>query len=395
MLDSGVLKYLYRESVKKFICSQSIDFDFSGIDDSGLTRLFNTAKYESKRNFLVQELLFGLQRNVYVSKINQFGHNLRKQEICLSQINTLTDYLGDMVAEEDTWTSGDIGRNIASGEKKLLYYNLNKSKDNNVHSIDMILCKGIEQEDEELTIYYSITIDIINNILIVRMRNMGTEYKWYKVDDYYQEIRDYLVNNMYIILERNDSNYYRKTIYNILDYTTNTVLSSFYKQIDKNIGNNIEQQVTNWNGILAPNDITLQDKDSIIKGIKNLYCKIISQNTLENLTGIDIKQNYGVDGYPARVVFEDDSIGNTRVKSENVDNTLLNTTTFYDIKESMERCKNIKVANILWTDNNDNRVNTTFNNEKQGKFKVTIISNYFNKEMNDYVLQKIIQYSPR
>lgn len=61
----------------------------------------------------------------------------------------------------------------------------------------------------------------------------------------------------------------------------------------------------------------------------------------------------------------------------------------------MERGRNIKEANIQWLDQNNDRINVVFNNEKQGKFKVIIKNNYFNERMDRYVLQKIIQYSPR
>ncbi|WP_148552153.1 hypothetical protein [Paraclostridium bifermentans] len=395
MLENGVLKYLYKESVKKFICSQSIDFNYSEGDDARLVQIFNTIDNNTSNNFLVEELLYGMQRTMYVSKIDQVEDNIRDRNIVLNKIRTLTEYLENVSVQETLFINENIGSSIGDGERKLLYYKLSTCEDGLVDSIDIILGRGLSEGNEELTVYYSITIDLINNLFIVRMRNMEHEYKWYKMNYYYQDIRNYILDKMGIILVRNDSTYYRETIYNILNYTNDTVLSRFYETIENELGSNIRQAVEQWNSILENSNITNEDRNSIIENIKNSYCKIISQNRLQGLNGIDIKQTYGVDGYASRVVFEDDSIGSTRVRSGTVDDTLLNTTTFYDIKASMERCMNIKVANILWTDDNNKRINTTFNNEKQGKFKVVIINNYFYKEMNDYVLQKIIQYSPR
>ena len=227
------------------------------------------------------------------------------------------------------------------------------------------------------------------------MRNMESENKYYKVDNYYENMKRYISDRMRIELIRNDDIYYRTTLYNIVDYVNNTVLTNFYAEISDLIQPSIEEFVNGCNTLLDEYELTNEDNNVIIESIRNSYCKLMSQNRLNNLTVNEIKDIYNVDGYANRVTFEDDSIGNTRVKSETVRNSLLNTTTFYDIKASMERGRNIKEANIQWLNENNERINTVFNNERQGKFKVVIKNNYFNERMDNYVLQKIVQYSPR
>lgn len=224
---------------------------------------------------------------------------------------------------------------------------------------------------------------------------MESENKYYKVDNYYENMKRYISDRMRIELIRNDDIYYRTTLYNIVDYVNNTVLTNFYAEISDLIQPSIEEFVNGCNTLLDEYELTNEDNNVIIESIRNSYCKLMSQNRLNNLTVNEIKDIYNVDGYANRVTFEDDSIGNTRVKSETVRNSLLNTTTFYDIKASMERGRNIKEANIQWLNENNERINTVFNNERQGKFKVVIKNNYFNERMDNYVLQKIVQYSPR
>ncbi|WP_302333994.1 hypothetical protein [uncultured Romboutsia sp.] len=398
MLDIEVLRYLYKESVKNFIRENNINFNWNE-NDERLVSLFNTIDNQEKRSFLEREILYGMQRNIYISKIDENINHINDERIAIEIINSFNEYTNGRLFTDQSFTDDCIGRKINIDEHKLLHYNIHKDQMNNVDRIDIILATCMSNEadgdDEGVYIYYSITIDTVNNLLIIRMRNMDTIHSDFKVDEQYDLIKEYILNKIDMRLVRNDDNFYRMTIYNIVDYVNNTVLNNFYRQIDESIGDNIEQSVLIWNEELPENEINDEERLIIINNIKNSYCKLISQNRLQNLTPLEIKNLYNVDGYVNRVKFEDDSIGNTRVKSTTIKETLLNTSTFYDIKASMERGRNIKEANIQWLDQNNDRINVVFNNEKQGKFKVIIKNNYFNERMDRYVLQKIIQYSPR
>lgn len=398
MLDIEVLRYLYKESVKNFIRENNINFNWNE-NDERLVSLFNTIDNQEKRSFLEREILYGMQRNIYISKIDENINHINDERIAIEIINSFYEYTNGRLFTDQSFTDDCIGRKINIDEQKLLHYNIHKDQMNNVDRIDIILATCMSNEadgdDEGVYIYYSITIDTVNNLLIIRMRNMDTIHSDFKVDEQYDLIKEYILNKIDMRLVRNDDNFYRMTIYNIVDYVNNTVLNNFYRQIDESIGDNIEQSVLIWNEELPENEINDEERLIIINNIKNSYCKLISQNRLQNLTPLEIKNLYNVDGYVNRVKFEDDSIGNTRVKSTTIKETLLNTSTFYDIKASMERGRNIKEANIQWLDQNNDRINVVFNNEKQGKFKVIIKNNYFNERMDRYVLQKIIQYSPR
>ena len=398
MLDIEVLRYLYKESVKNFIRENNINFNWNE-NDERLVSLFNTIDNQEKRSFLEREILYGMQRNIYISKIDENINHINDERIAIEIINSFNEYTNGRLFTDQSFTDDCIGRKINIDEQKLLHYNIHKDQMNNVDRIDIILATCMSNEadgdDEGVYIYYSITIDTVNNLLIIRMRNMDTIHSDFKVDEQYDLIKEYILNKIDMRLVRNDDNFYRMTIYNIVDYVNNTVLNNFYRQIDESIGDNIEQSVLIWNEELPDNEINDEERLIIINNIKNSYCKLISQNRLQNLTPLEIKNLYNVDGYVNRVKFEDDSIGNTRVKSTTIKETLLNTSTFYDIKASMERGRNIKEANIQWLDQNNDRINVVFNNEKQGKFKVIIKNNYFNERMDRYVLQKIIQYSPR
>ena len=398
MLDIEVLRYLYKEAVKNFIRENNINFNWNE-NDERLVSLFNTIDNQEKRSFLEREILYGMQRNIYISKIDENINHINDERIAIEIINSFNEYTNGRLFTDQSFTDDCIGRKINIDEQKLLHYNIHKDQMNNVDRIDIILATCMSNEadgdDEGVYIYYSITIDTVNNLLIIRMRNMDTIHSDFKVDEQYDLIKEYILNKIDMRLVRNDDNFYRMTIYNIVDYVNNTVLNNFYRQIDESIGDNIEQSVLIWNEELPENEINDEERLIIINNIKNSYCKLISQNRLQNLTPLEIKNLYNVDGYVNRVKFEDDSIGNTRVKSTTIKETLLNTSTFYDIKASMERGRNIKEANIQWLDQNNDRINVVFNNEKQGKFKVIIKNNYFNERMDRYVLQKIIQYSPR
>ena len=147
MLDVDVLKYLYKESVKKFIRENQIEFNLE-VSDDRLVELFNNIdNNENKQRFLVNELLYGMQRNVYISKINEDGHNFNNINDIIQYITNLTEYTNDLELVNEEFISDDIGRNIDSGEKKLLYYSIDMDE----NKVNIILAEGIrEGQIEEL-----------------------------------------------------------------------------------------------------------------------------------------------------------------------------------------------------------------------------------------------------
>lgn len=197
MLDIEVLRYLYKESVKNFIRENNINFNWNE-NDERLVSLFNTIDNQEKRSFLEREILYGMQRNIYISKIDENINHINDERIAIEIINSFNEYTNGRLFTDQSFTDDCIGRKINIDEQKLLHYNIHKDQMNNVDRIDIILATCMSNEadgdDEGVYIYYSITIDTVNNLLIIRMRNMDTIHSDFKVDEQYDLIKEYILN---------------------------------------------------------------------------------------------------------------------------------------------------------------------------------------------------------
>lgn len=199
MLDIEVLRYLYKESVKNFIRENNINFNWNE-NDERLVSLFNTIDNQEKRSFLEREILYGMQRNIYISKIDENINHINDERIAIEIINSFNEYTNGRLFTDQSFTDDCIGRKINIDEQKLLHYNIHKDQMNNVDRIDIILATCMSNEadgdDEGVYIYYSITIDTVNNLLIIRMRNMDTIHSDFKVDEQYDLIKEYILNKI-------------------------------------------------------------------------------------------------------------------------------------------------------------------------------------------------------
>ena len=91
MLDIEVLRYLYKESVKNFIRENNINFNWNE-NDERLVSLFNTIDNQEKRSFLEREILYGMQRNIYISKIDENINHINDERIAIEIINSFNEY---------------------------------------------------------------------------------------------------------------------------------------------------------------------------------------------------------------------------------------------------------------------------------------------------------------
>ena len=147
-----------------------------------------------------------MQRNIYISKIDENINHINDERIAIEIINSFNEYTNGRLFTDQSFTDDCIGRKINIDEQKLLHYNIHKDQMNNVDRIDIILATCMSNEadgdDEGVYIYYSITIDTVNNLLIIRMRNMDTIHSDFKVDEQYDLIKEYILNKIDMRLVR-------------------------------------------------------------------------------------------------------------------------------------------------------------------------------------------------
>lgn len=392
MLNKNVYDALCIYGIKKFFTENGVDYKDTP-NKYDLIPLLSSVDDTKLIPFLINGLSYGLQRNIYISKIKTFSFPLDIEHIH-EYIKNLGFKNCNLVNDDYIFTK-DIKNNFSIHEKSLVHYNLNLDDNNNVTSVDLLIGEGFKDSstEEEFNLYYSICIDIINKILIIRLRNFETKFEDYSVDNTYLSLKDELRRSFGIIIEAKDT-HYMQLMYNAVSDLTDTILKTTYNEISSKIGDSIDSCTDIWNNMLE-NNLTAADKTNLKNSIIYSYCKIQMRKELKEISVYKLKEVYDVDGYARSVHFIDDSVSRINTKSKSVEESLLDTSSFYDIKSSLDHSKSIKKSNIHWIIGQNNRLNTTFINESGGRFKVIINSNHFNKEVDNYVLQKVIKYSPK
>lgn len=394
MLHENVYDALCVYGVKKLFRDNSISYKEDSSKENMIS-LLNDVDDEILTPFLINSFLYGLQRNIYVSKIRTFSHTLN-----IENANGYIKSLGfkncNLVNDDDNMFIHDIKSQLDINEKTLIYSNLNQNENGNLTSIDLIFGEGFKDSytENDINLYYSICIDIDKELLIIRLRNFETRYSDYNIDEIYFSIKNIVRNKLGVIVDNSDE-YYMKLMYNAVSDLTDTILNRPYSTIETLIGESIDNISSEWNTSLFENNVTPSDALNLKKTIINSYCKLKMREELKGLSVYDLKSKYNVDGYTRSINFIDDSVSKINTKSKEVEESLLDTTSFYDIKSSLDHSKNVRNANIHWFISDTDRLNTTFVCDKGGRFKVVIKSNHFNKEVDDYVLQKVIRYAPQ
>ena len=124
MLDIEVLRYLYKESVKNFIRENNINFNWNE-NDERLVSLFNTIDNQEKRSFLEREILYGMQRNIYISKIDENINHINDERIAIEIINSFNEYTNGRLFTDQSFTDDCIGRKINIDEQKYFNFVMN------------------------------------------------------------------------------------------------------------------------------------------------------------------------------------------------------------------------------------------------------------------------------
>lgn len=395
------IKNFLKNNIKKyddFISKSEINHNADYYYNKLLDRAINQGLVSATQvqEFLISELNYGLLKNLYIYPLQDTTH-LEEVKNIKSYINSLGKFYDVGKISEFPYIN-KINMSSERNKTELVYSNLGYEEDK-ITSITLLFSKGILYSSNETNYYIGIEINLKYKLLVIKLRDhldeRNKEAKMHKV----QNLFKHNIVNCFALGSIHKATVIQKLVFNMTFDLTHRVLNPTIKHIDSHLSEHIDKQIKDWNSLVIDKsfEMTPKDTEGLKTSILNNYYRLYMQNIVGKISNTDLKNKYKVSGYLRTVKFIDDTIGEGKVKSSSSKESLLDNSTYYDIKTRLDHSKEIKFSTIYWIDipNTKESVGTTFHVEPNGRFRCNILPNYFNKEICDYVLQKIAKYLPK
>ncbi len=412
MISPKVHRYLYQYSIGRLLEENKIDNIGELIEDIKLDKtnplfyshlldaLISRGEIDEHKvnDFLIKELNYGRAKNVYVSFLNNVTH-LRNEDNVYKYVRALRGkgYKNSEGVETHPYISNLMG-GIHKGDKELIFFDIEKDEENNIKNIKLLLGECVKKIDgDECNNYFGIEINLELKMLIIKMRNWENQIEYnYGLDTKHDMIKKRIKSAFNLVIPPSTSTM-QSLMYNMINDLSSKVLNETFEHVNEKIEESVEEKIKFWSKKISNSEIELPkaDLDVIKRTILNNFYKMYMHNEVEKLHINNLKETFKVNGYPRYVKFVDDTISEGRARSSDPEESLLDTSIYYDIKARLDQSKHIRLTTIYWINfPGYNRIGTTFYTESQERFKFIALPNYFSEEMCNYVLRQIDKYRP-
>lgn len=412
MISPKVHRYLYPYAIRKFLGENKIQNTGELIEEIKLDKtnpifysqlldaLISRGEIEEYKvnDFLINELNYGRARNVYVSFFNNATHLSNEEEI-YKFVRSLEEN-GYKTAEKVNTHPyvSNLRRGIPKGDKELIYFDIEKDGDNYIKNIKLLLGECVIKKDrDECNNYFGIEINLELKMLVIKLRNWENQLESNYSLDYMHDVIKRRIKSAFRLFIPSSTTTMQELMYNMINDLSSKVLRETFEHVNDKIEENVEDEIRSWSKKISNNEIEppRAELDVIKKTILNNFYKMYMHHEVEELHINTLKETFKVDGYPRYVKFIDDTVSEGRARSSDPDETLLETSIFYDIKARLDQAKHIRLTTIYWINfPGYTRIGTTFYTESLERFKFIALPNYFNEEMCNYVLRQIDKYRP-
>lgn len=407
VIEPKVHRALYQNAVKKLLVENLEDYSkfltesgYSIMSDLVDSRLLDKAiddsliSIDKVNEFLINEINYGLQRNLYIYYLADT--TLLEDELYVTKsINSLSRYYSNCDLVNGFPFVYKISMGTDHGKTELIYADVTK-EDSVIKNISLVFSKGITYDGAEVNYYIGVEINVELKTMIIKLRGKEGYDGPFKIN--INELQNnFKINiiNIFNLESINTNLLIQKVIYNMTRDLTDKVLSPTMTVVNSKMASEVQQIITQWNKLIIDEEVELTTKDinSIKESILNNYYRLHMQHVIGKIPNKTLVDKYEVDGYVRTVKFVDDTIGEGKAKSHTKKESLLDTSVYYDIKSRLDDSKVIKYTTIYWINMNDKYepMGTSFHAESNGRFKCNVLPYYFDKEVFDYVLRKIVE----
>ncbi|MFB7160455.1 hypothetical protein, partial [Lysinibacillus sp. NPDC056232] len=362
MIDPKVHRSLYQNAIKRFLETTISDYhEYQQNAKIGIaadyyySKLLDKAIDDNKiplvqvNDFLINELNYGLQRNLFIYLLQDTTHLEDKTKL-ITYINELAKFYENANLVKSFPFEKDITFGTERGKTKLVFADITE-ENNRVKSLRMVFSKGTFLDREELNYYIAIEINIETKILVIKLRGKNEQEKTSAIN-----LNVTQMNFKTNILQKfklesiNTPSKIQKLVYQMTADLTNRVLSPAIVSVNAILEKEVDTKIKEWNKIVLDQkiELTKADYESIKGSILNNYYRLYMQNVIGKISNKELLEKYKVDGYVRAVKFVDDTIGEGKAKSSTTKESLLDTSVYYDVKTRLDQSKTIKYTTIYW-----------------------------------------------
>lgn len=419
-ISSNVLFSIYENSMKSFLDKHCSDYEFllkKYNEDPELLNIpqifgtyiprYNLVDTNIMDDFLIEELLYGRHKNCFIRYLKSNYHDtplsFKEKFVEFCELNRY-EIPKSFRKNSDHNFKYKLRDHVEIGNSRIVYFSM-ESKKSSLTRVVFILCEGKTRYDElkvqHVNLYTSFDIDISSKTCSIRFLNDS-------------KIRNTVPNS---------TNVYRESVVHLrathLFSKINTGLSILYDDVD--FSKAIVDLLTELSDIVlkestdfvtdnatsvvteAMSEISTQlrsfkfnlnktDRGLIKNHILNNLIKIHFIKENPRLNGQKIKEKFGVQLYPHRIAFRDETIGEAKIKSESAGNgdTLFTAAAYYDLKAQMEHSKKIFWVTFYWLF--DTEFGTSLHLKNRKTLHIVFKNLHYTREELDNVLQYIDKY---
>lgn len=405
-IDPSIFLSVDKYAIKDFI----IDIDPNILDDSDntesakhygdkLNNLILNGKIEEDKvqSFLLDSLLYG--------KMNQLSfYNVISGNV--ANLNTIDNIKSALIRSQhietpttlpDSSYSSNLKDKIKNKTPKLLYLDI-QTKNSKPSELTLLIGQQISGTEEKHPIFFSIYMDLENDISVLRFKDWNKVSIEYNASNHPHKIESLIGNIFGVNLHMHDS-VSQNTVKRISKDLIDPILNPVIEKVKNKVIEDIKKDTNKWlKNLGLQNSATVKDKDILTDHILNhLYG--LSYNLDTNF--IDIKSSQIIEqigGYVSYIRFTDQTVSEAKAKSSNVNESLLDTNVYYDLKARLEESESIKLSTYQFlnvpgrTKSRRGRLGISVHTETISQFQCVLQCQYYDKEVYEYVLQKITGY---
>lgn len=399
-IDEFAIKNLI-ESIEPEILKEpnekKIQGNRSRVYGTKLNKLINEGKIssDSVQRFLLENLLFGKMNRVSFFRIDSGAIAPLKNPEYIK--NMLIDSKAITTPDEikTLYYISDLKESIKDDKPQLLHLDI-KTEEDKVEELTLLIGQRIRTSSDSVPIYYSVHININDEICTFRFKN------WEEISSRFNEAQHpkqiiQLIKKIFSINLNINPVIAQNVVKAMSKDLIEPVLKPIKQTVDKKMCNIIEQDVEKWIKQLNFNSVaTIEEKRTLIDHVLNhLYGLGYSYNAESVTSKTDVEK---LGGYVSYIRFTDDTVSEAKAKSATVEDSLLDTNVYYDLKVRLDKSSSVKLSTYQFLNvpsrekKRNGRLGVSIHTETENQLQCVLKCSSYDREVYEYVLQKVKGY---
>ncbi len=412
MISPRVSAILANQSIKKFLKNKGININKEKkerkIDQNEgshielLNQLMSDGVIPRNvvKTFVLNELRFGKLTNVFVKIIDGFG--VENAQDALSRVSRSRHHFGNHNKITDVkYINPDILQMVQSGVTDIIYFNAIDNEQGVISKVEMLIGWEMSYNKgggvQRYNNYCSIIIDFNNGICSLGIKDWANGVHSSNIpENVFKRIYS-IIQDVFGITSDTSSKATTQVVYSFVHEMTSKILSDSIKRVDSSVGHIIDENIDLLNDKFQEEiELTIDDRSAIVSAIKNNLYRAEFTSRYDKITDDILKKDLGLYAYPRQIRFKETSVGEGNAKSASVNETIFETSLFYDMKYRLDQSKNVVFSVIYWLPSDKfEKFGVSLGCRRNGRIKLAFYNEILTEVEYNEVLSKISEYYKR